>query len=724
MAVEIGALRALLSLDSAAFESGAKRAQASMNNLQRGLTRASERMRRVGRTLSTRVTAPLAAMGAVALRSSLQTIDAQSKMAQSLDTSTRSMQVLARAADRAGLSTGELEQIGRQLTRRLSQAAAGAGPAAEALEDLGLSAEELTGLDLDERIAQINAAIEDNVPASQRAAVAAKIFGDRAGLLATRLDAGVIRQASDEVERFGLAVTELEADQIEEANDAISALGLVSRGLANQLAVALAPTLKTIAERIADVGAWFANLSPDMQRLVGISASLAAAVGPLAIALGFMAAGLAAIASPIGLVVFGLGAVAGAAALVAANWDELKGRFSILEKAASFGAALRERWANLPALKWAALIPVLRWAPFVPKIAWRGLAGALRWTALIASFRWAKFIPKIAWSGLAGALSWSSLIPVLRWTARFIPVIGWVSLAGTLAWELIIKPLNWDRFIPQIDWRKYLNEDRLGRLSLDLFPERLTTEMNSRGAAQGRGYSDGMAEGVSQGAGAVEDAARAAARAAEGAAREESETRSPSRVFMRIGQDLMAGLSSGIGQGAGQAAEAARDAARQVGDAVGETDSTLQTLRDSAKTIFRDVLTGARSLSDSVASVLQGIGNRLLDAGLGQLTDAIFPTPRALGGPVMANRPYLVGERGPELMVPQSAGTIVPNDALGRGGGGTFAPSIAIDARGADQAVVARLETVVGEMLSNFEGMVQDTLRDGARRRHNIAWQT
>lgn len=38
---------------------------------------------------------------------------------------------------------------------------------------------------------------------------------------------------------------------------------------------------------------------------------------------------------------------------------------------------------------------------------------------------------------------------------------------------------------------------------------------------------------------------------------------------------------------------------------------------------------------------------------------------RASGGPVQAGRPYLVGERGPELMVPNSSGTVVPNGAIG-----------------------------------------------------------
>ena len=45
---------------------------------------------------------------------------------------------------------------------------------------------------------------------------------------------------------------------------------------------------------------------------------------------------------------------------------------------------------------------------------------------------------------------------------------------------------------------------------------------------------------------------------------------------------------------------------------------------------------------------------------------------RAHGGPVAAGRPYVVGEEGPELMVPGRSGTVVPNDALGGGGGTTI----------------------------------------------------
>ena len=53
------------------------------------------------------------------------------------------------------------------------------------------------------------------------------------------------------------------------------------------------------------------------------------------------------------------------------------------------------------------------------------------------------------------------------------------------------------------------------------------------------------------------------------------------------------------------------------------------------------------------------------DFGLGSGPMFPFTPQRALGGPVGAGRPYMVGERGPELFVPGAQGNIVPNNAMG-----------------------------------------------------------
>jgi hypothetical protein len=42
---------------------------------------------------------------------------------------------------------------------------------------------------------------------------------------------------------------------------------------------------------------------------------------------------------------------------------------------------------------------------------------------------------------------------------------------------------------------------------------------------------------------------------------------------------------------------------------------------------------------------------------------------RSIGGPVAAGKPYMVGERGPELIVPTNSGNVIPNNQLSGGGG-------------------------------------------------------
>jgi len=66
---------------------------------------------------------------------------------------------------------------------------------------------------------------------------------------------------------------------------------------------------------------------------------------------------------------------------------------------------------------------------------------------------------------------------------------------------------------------------------------------------------------------------------------------------------------------------------------------------------------------------------------------------KAIGGSVMSNTPYLVGERGPELFVPNSGGSIVPNSGLG--GGMTIAPVYNVDARGASADLVKALPAIL-----------------------------
>jgi len=79
-------------------------------------------------------------------------------------------------------------------------------------------------------------------------------------------------------------------------------------------------------------------------------------------------------------------------------------------------------------------------------------------------------------------------------------------------------------------------------------------------------------------------------------------------------------------------------------------------------------ITGAKSLQEVLSDVLKDIGKMLISFGIRSLLGGIniggVPlVGRAAGGPVSGNSTYMVGEKGPELFVPSSSGTIIPADA-------------------------------------------------------------
>lgn len=91
---------------------------------------------------------------------------------------------------------------------------------------------------------------------------------------------------------------------------------------------------------------------------------------------------------------------------------------------------------------------------------------------------------------------------------------------------------------------------------------------------------------------------------------------------------------------------------------------------------FEDAIFSGQKLGEVIRSlgmdlmrmVFQQTVTAPLAAGI---SGAILAGFRAEGGPVNAGSPYVVGERGPELFVPSSSGSIVPNGAMGSSGGGS-----------------------------------------------------
>lgn len=211
---------------------------------------------RAGVSTSAKYTAAMAAAGtAIAthlVSKSLDAIDAQAKLARTLSTTIEGLEVTTRAAKLSGVELSGVEQATKDLTRRLSQAASGAGPAAEALGRLGLSAEQLSQLPLDQRISTINQAILDFIPAAERAAVAGQLFGEEGSLAMQRIDPATLRAAADDVARFGSALSDVDAAKVEQANDAMARVQQVVGSLINGFTVELAPVLTALSKQFVD----------------------------------------------------------------------------------------------------------------------------------------------------------------------------------------------------------------------------------------------------------------------------------------------------------------------------------------------------------------------------------------------------------------------------------------------------------------------------------------
>jgi hypothetical protein len=92
---------------------------------------------------------------------------------------------------------------------------------------------------------------------------------------------------------------------------------------------------------------------------------------------------------------------------------------------------------------------------------------------------------------------------------------------------------------------------------------------------------------------------------------------------------------------------------------------------------------------------------------------------RAMGGPVSAGSPYVVGEKGPELFVPSSSGSIVPNGAMGSSGGS--AGGVTVNYNIAAGVSRAELVPILEQERRRLKAEIPDMVRRGGSYRSAFA---
>ena len=113
----------------------------------------------------------------------------------------------------------------------------------------------------------------------------------------------------------------------------------------------------------------------------------------------------------------------------------------------------------------------------------------------------------------------------------------------------------------------------------------------------------------------------------------------------------------------------------------------FEDLRRVALSVLSEIAGAAiRSGLNSISGSAGGGGQGGVFGAIGSIVGSLFGAPgRATGGPVSPGRPYRVGENGPELFVPTSAGRVETGGA-GRGGAAQLSLTINVSDNGRGSA--------------------------------------
>lgn len=190
-------------------------------------------------------------------KSSMNNIDAQAKLARAVGGTVTGLQALERAGSRAGVQQSELASATTRLNQRLGEVITTGKGATETFAALGLTAQELADMDVDERFMAISDAMKNAGMSSQEMSFHLRELGIRQASVISLIQSGSgeISRSRAVVERFGVAVSEIDAANIERANDAMSEVGRVIEGIGNQLAVKLAPSVEAAANAFVEFAA-------------------------------------------------------------------------------------------------------------------------------------------------------------------------------------------------------------------------------------------------------------------------------------------------------------------------------------------------------------------------------------------------------------------------------------------------------------------------------------
>mgnify|MGYP003132710695 FL=1 len=580
----------------------------AVDKTRKGFSSVTSGLKKVSGAVFNLKTALLGTVGAAGfgmlIKSSLQATDQLAKTASKIGTTTEALSQLRFAADLTGVATQTMDMALQRFTRRAAEAAKGTGEAKNAIRELGINAQELVRLPLDQRMLVLADAFSNVENESDKLRLAFKLFDSEGAALVNTLSLGrdELEKLFGEARSLGIVMSSDAAKGVENANDALTRLGSLFRGVRDQLVAALAPAISAFVDFIKN------NLQTAIQDAGG---SVTEFGKTLAV--------------------------------------------SFIEGAKTSVSAA-ESIAN----------------------------------AVIGAFN-AMTKAKTTFDSLLGNETFDTI-------QRDIDKIN--ELIGT-------SKLNPDRvrFFGDKGIVEYFNDQEL----LAFKNELLATQKELVEAGKGTSLIDDVNfSAVIEGLTAAQEAAKGL-----------------QNTFDELEKKTDVDLPNSFQQFL-STMEALRPQAKDVTESLAEIANKAI---DGLGKAFTDAITGAKKFSDAIRSMAKSVIDSLIqmliqkfivDRAFGAITNFFNPsstdgaTPKALGGQVQANKPYMVGERGTELFVPHSSGTIIPNNKLSGSGGFTINQTINIST-GVQSTVRSELVQLLPQIAAVTRSSVADArLRGGS----------
>lgn len=354
--VTLGFLKYVMGMDTLQFESGSKKVQRQLRQMERQIGAMADRISGFGQRLTIGLTVPLGAFGVAAARAASDAAELQSAFNQTFGDLSAMMNDWAEVTgDALGRSTQELQRGANAFGLYFNQAAETRAEAARMSQTFTVLAQDLASFhntSVDEALTALRSGLSGETEPLRRYGV----FLNEAAVQAQALEMGlrpVNGRLTDQQKIMARSALIMEAtataqgDVLRTADSSanrVRALGGAWEELKVTVGEKLLPLLTPFVEKLTSMVNAFSNLPAPLQNTLLVLGGIAAVAGPILVAVGGLVSALGPLAAAFSVAAGGAGifgtalgavaavgapviavaaAIAAAGALIYANWDKI-----------------------------------------------------------------------------------------------------------------------------------------------------------------------------------------------------------------------------------------------------------------------------------------------------------------------------------------------------------------------------------------------------------------